>query len=94
MSKVVKIGIMQYLKKEVSDEVDFLHSDKHQSFLKIDAIFFDWFGHYLNSTSRENAKNSRFFPFLESLGGFLTVCQLSGSLANIRSLIFWGGSLG
>ena len=44
MSKVVKIGVMQYLKKEVSDEVDFLHSDKHQSFLKIDAIFFDWFG--------------------------------------------------
>ena len=44
MSKVVKIGIMQYLKKEVSDEVDFLHSDKHQSFQKIDAIFFYCFG--------------------------------------------------
>ena len=35
---------MQYLKKEVSEEVDFLHSDKHQSFLTIDAIFFYWFG--------------------------------------------------
>ena len=27
---------MQYLKKEMSDEVDFLHADKHQSFLKLD----------------------------------------------------------
>ena len=27
---------LQYLKKEVRDEVDFLHSDKHQSFLKGD----------------------------------------------------------
>ena len=25
---------LQYLKKEVKDEVDFLHGDKHQSFLK------------------------------------------------------------
>ena len=27
---------LQYLKKEVRDEVDFLHTDKHQSFLKVD----------------------------------------------------------
>ena len=27
---------LQYLKKEVSDEVDFLHADKHQSFLQVD----------------------------------------------------------
>ena len=27
---------LQYLKKEVRDEVDFLHADKHQSFLQID----------------------------------------------------------
>ena len=25
----------QYLKKEVEDEVDFLHAEKHQSFLKV-----------------------------------------------------------
>ena len=31
---------LQYLKKEVKDEVDFLHADKHQSFLK---IYFDTF---------------------------------------------------
>ena len=29
---------MQYLKKEVNDEVDFLHVDKHESLLQIDAI--------------------------------------------------------
>ena len=27
---------LQYLKKEVRDEVDFLHADKHQSFLQLD----------------------------------------------------------
>ena len=27
---------LQYLKKEVRDEVDFLHADKHQSFLQFD----------------------------------------------------------
>ena len=27
---------LQYLRKEVWDEVDFLHADKHQSFLQVD----------------------------------------------------------
>ena len=27
---------LQYLKKEVRDEVNFLHVDKHQSFLQVD----------------------------------------------------------
>ena len=27
---------LQYLRKEVRDEVDFLHADKHQSFLQVD----------------------------------------------------------
>ena len=31
----------QYLKKEVSDEVDFLHVNKHESFLQIDNTIFD-----------------------------------------------------
>ena len=26
---------LQYLKKEVKDEVDFLHAEKHQSFVKV-----------------------------------------------------------
>ena len=29
---------LQYLKKEVSDEVDFLHADKHKSFLQLDTM--------------------------------------------------------
>ena len=29
---------LQYLKKEVSDEVDFLHADKHESLLRINAM--------------------------------------------------------
>ena len=32
---------LQYLQKEVSDEVDFLYADKHESFLQIDTIIFD-----------------------------------------------------
>ena len=27
---------LQYLEKEVKDEVDFLHADKHQSFRQVD----------------------------------------------------------
>ena len=29
---------LQHLKKEVSDAVDFLHADKHESLLQIDTI--------------------------------------------------------
>ena len=29
---------LQYVMKEVSDEVDFLHVDKHKSFVQIDTI--------------------------------------------------------
>ena len=29
---------LQYLKKEGMDEVDFLHADKHQTFLQVDPI--------------------------------------------------------
>ena len=34
----------QYLKKEVSDEVVFLHGYKHESFLQIDIMILDWGG--------------------------------------------------
>ena len=32
---------LQHLKKEVSDGVDFLHTDNHESFLQIDTMIFD-----------------------------------------------------
>ena len=35
---------LQYLKPQISDEVNFLHVDKHQSFLKVDTIFFHGLG--------------------------------------------------
>ena len=35
---------LQYLEKEVKDEVDFLHPDKHQSFLK---VYFNWVSKFL-----------------------------------------------
>ena len=31
---------LQYLKKELSDEIHFLHADKHESFLQIDTMIF------------------------------------------------------
>ena len=51
MPKVLKITGMQYLKKVVSDEIDFLHPDKQQNFLhadknrnflQVDTTFFSW----------------------------------------------------
>ena len=32
---------LQYLKKEVCDEVDFLLTDKHERFLQTDTVIFD-----------------------------------------------------
>ena len=32
---------LQYLKKELSDEVDFLLTDKHERFLQTDTVIFD-----------------------------------------------------
>ena len=37
-----KVAIsLQYIKKEVSDEIDFSHVDKHESSLQIDTMIFD-----------------------------------------------------
>ena len=36
-SEISKFAMtLRYLKKEVEDEVDFLHADKHQNFLQVD----------------------------------------------------------
>ena len=32
---------LQYTRKEVRDEIDFLHADKHESFLQIDTMIFN-----------------------------------------------------
>ena len=36
-----KEQVCYFLKIEVSDEVEFLHVDRHESFLEIDTIIFD-----------------------------------------------------
>ena len=45
---------LQYLKKEVSDEVDFLHAVKHESLLQIDAMIL--MGMLKHSASSQNSK--------------------------------------
>ena len=32
---------LQFIKKEVSDKVDFIHEEKHESFHQIDVMIFD-----------------------------------------------------
>ena len=32
---------LQYVKKKVNGEVDFFHTDKHESFLQTDTVIFD-----------------------------------------------------
>ena len=44
---------MQYLKKELSDEVKFLHTDKHESLLQIDSMI-------LMVNNSQSSQNSKF----------------------------------
>ena len=57
---------LQYLKKEVEDEVDFLHVDKHQSFLKV----------YFNTL---NIKVSYMFDIIPTLMGMFKHSQITQS---------------
>ena len=50
---------LQNLKKEVKDEVDFLHADKHQSFYKLGLLFLIEVASYVQST--KNRKLVIFF---------------------------------
>ena len=45
---------LQYLKREVSDEIDFLHADKHESLLQIDTMTL--IGIVKHSQSSQNSK--------------------------------------
>ena len=45
---------LQHLKKEVSDEVDFVHADKHESLLQIDIMIL--IGITMHSQSSQNSK--------------------------------------
>ena len=55
---------MQYLKKEVSNEVDFLHVDKHKSWLQIDTmILMEMVKH---SQSSQNSKFAISLQYLKN----------------------------
>ena len=55
---------LQYLKKEVRDEVDFLHADKHECFLEIDSMIFnDMVKH---SRSSQNSKFPMSLQYLKN----------------------------
>ena len=54
---------LQYCKEEVSDEVDFLHADKHKNLLKNDTmILMGMFKHPWNS---QNNKIAMFLQYFE-----------------------------
>ena len=53
---------LQYLQKELSDEVDFLHADKHESLLQVDStILMQMVKH------SQSAQNNKFAMFLQYL---------------------------
>ena len=54
---------LEYLKKEVSDEVDFLHADKHESLLQIDTMIL--IGIVKHSQSSQNSKFTMSLQYLK-----------------------------
>ena len=54
---------MQYLWKELSDEVDFLHADKHESLLQIDSMIL--MGMVKHSQSSQNSKFAMSLQYLK-----------------------------
>ena len=64
----------QYLKKKVSDEVDFLKADKHESFLQIDTIISMVM--VKHSRSSQSSKIAILYNIPSSLQGDLTLWAL------------------
>ena len=62
MPKLPKTISLQYLKREVNDEVDFLHAGKHENLLQIDTmILMDMVKHF------QSSQNSKFTTFVQYL---------------------------
>ena len=53
---------LKFLKKEVSDEVNFLQADKHENFLQINTRIFDG-----NGNHSQNSQNSKFAMSIQHL---------------------------
>ena len=64
LPKITSLLFLLYcLKKEVSDEVDFLHADKHQSYLQIDTMIL--MGMVKQSQSSQNSKFAMSLQYLK-----------------------------
>ena len=62
MPKLPKTISLQYLKREVNDEVDFLHAGKHENLLQIDTmILMDMVKHF------QSSQNSKFTTSVQYL---------------------------
>ena len=58
---------MQYLKKEVSEEVDRLHADKDQTFLQVDTIILEEMASHAQSTENKKFTNFLFWALWAGL---------------------------
>ena len=56
------ISLQYFIKKELSDEVDFLHADKYENFLQISTMIFDG-----DSQAFSSSQNSKFAISLQYL---------------------------
>ena len=54
---------LQYLKKKLSDEVDFLHADKHESLLQVDSMIL--MGMFKLSRSLQNSNFAMSLRYLK-----------------------------
>ena len=61
--QITQISYLQYLKKEFSDEVDFLHADKYESLLQIDSMILMWMVNH--SQSSQNRKFAMSLKYLK-----------------------------
>ena len=60
---------LQYLKKKLRDEVDFLHADKHESLPQIDTMIL--MGMVKHSQSSQNSKSAAISLYLKKEVDFL-----------------------
>ena len=65
---------LQYLKKEVRDEVNFLHADKHQNFYKLALSFLMEVARHVQST--QNRKLVKFLQYIKKKVMQLLLCSI------------------
>ena len=66
---------LQYLKKEVRDEVHFMHADKHQSLYKVALSFLLEVARHVQSTQNQNRKLVIFLQYLKNVSQLL-LCSI------------------